>query len=186
MRTESTKKLFTVAEYYQMAEAGILSPQDRVELIDGEIIEITPIGDRHAGYINRAARLFHLAFAGKAVVSVQNPLQLSNYTEPEPDLVVLKIRSDDYIGKKVRAEDALLVVEVSDTTLRYDRRIKLPSYAAAGVPEVWIEDLEKHDLLVFRNPTGGTYSENLILQRGEKVSPEAFPEIVFDIDDLLG
>src|SRR5437016_10007262 len=152
MQVEVTKKLFTVDEYYRLAAAGILGPEDRVELIDGEIIQMSPIGDRHAGNVNRGTRLFVAAFAARAVVSVQNPLQLDNYTEPEPDIVVLRPRADDYMSKKARAEDALLVLEVCDTTLRYDRNIKLPRYAAAGIPEVWIEDLAGDELLVYREP----------------------------------
>jgi hypothetical protein len=113
MSIDVAKKLFTVDEYYQMAEAGILGPEDRVELIDGEIIQMSPIGFRHAGCVSRAHRLCVTSFGARAVVSSQNPLQLTNYTEPEPDLAVLKPRADDYTSKKVMADDALLVVEVS-------------------------------------------------------------------------
>ena len=99
------------------ADAGILTPEDRVELIDGEIIEMSPIGSRHLGCVNRANRLFMSAFRDRVVVSVQNPLRLSNYTEPEPDVVLLKHRADEYASKTPAAEDALLVLEVADTTL---------------------------------------------------------------------
>jgi Uma2 family endonuclease len=185
MRTEVTKKLFTVAEYYQMAEAGIIGPEDRVELIDGEIIQMSPIGDRHAGYVNRLNRLFVGAFGRRAVVSVQNPIQLNNYTEPEPDLVALRPRSDDYEGKKVWAEDALLLVEVSDKTLRYDRNIKLPRYAAAGIREVWIVNIAAGELFVYRSPSGKAYEEALTLRAGEAVSPVAFPDVTFQVDEIL-
>src|SRR5207237_2157073 len=154
MHVEVTKKLFTVDEYYQMAEAGILGPQDRGELIDGEIIQMSPIGHRHAGCVNRANHLFVTSLAGRAVVSIQNPIQLNNYTEPEPDVLVLKPRSDYYASRKVRAEDALLVLEVADTTLRYDRDIKVPRYAAAGIPEAWIDNLSADELLLYQNPAG--------------------------------
>jgi Uma2 family endonuclease len=143
MQIETAKRLFTVDEYYRMAEAGILTHKDRVELIDGEIIKKSPIGDRHAGCVNQATRLFTLAFGKRVVVSVQNPLRLSEYTEPEPDVVLLKPRDDDYSTKKAVADDALLVVEVADTTSSYDSKVKLPRYAAAGIPEVWIENLQK-------------------------------------------
>ena len=186
MQIEVTKKLFTVDEYYQMAKAGIFGPEDRVELIDGEVIQMCPIGDRHAGSVNRINRLFVTSFRDGAVISVQNPLQLSNYTEPEPDVVVLKPRADDYAGKKVRAEDALLVVEVADTTLRYDRQIKVPRYAAAGVPEVWIENLAADELLVYRNPGAKAYSISLTLHRTDTISPSVFPDIVFKVDEILG
>src|SRR6266849_5094882 len=174
MHVEVTKKLFTVDEYYPMAEAGILGPEDRVELIDGEIIQMSPISDRHAGCVNRATHLFVTSFAGRTVVSVQNPIQLNNYTEPEPDVLVLKPRSDFYASKKVKAEDALLIVEVAHTTLRYDRNIKVPRYAAAGVPEVWIENLSADELLVYRDPGHDGYASSITLHRGESVSPVAF------------
>jgi Uma2 family endonuclease len=186
MQVEVTKKLFTVDEYYQMAEAGILGPGDRVELIDGEIIQMSPIGDRHAGHVNRANHLFAASFAGRAVVSVQNPIQLNKYTEPEPDVLLLKPRSDYYAGKKVWAEDALLIVEVADTTLRYDRNIKVPRYAAAGVLEVWIENLSADELLVYRDPAAEGYAKSITLHRGDSVSPVAFPDVVFKVEDLLG
>ena len=186
MHIEVTKKLFTVDEYYRMADAGILGPDDRVELIDGEIIQMTPIGVRHAGQVQRGNRLFATALAGRAAINVQNPLELDDYNEPEPDIAVLKVRADDYIHKKVRAEDALLVVEVSDTTFRYDRTVKLPKYAAARIPEVWIENLENDELLVFRDPVGNTYSSAVTLRRGDSVSPVAFPNVVFKVDELLG
>jgi len=185
MQVEVTKKLFTVADYYQMAEAGILRPEDRVELIDGEIIQVSPIGDRHAGNVNRLTHLFAASFSGRAVLSVQNPIQLNNYTEPEPDIVLLKPRVDYYASKKVWAHDALLIVEVADTTLRYDRDIKVPRYSAAGIPEVWIENLSDNELLVYRNPTGETYAVSITLHRGDSVSPVAFPDVVFRIEELL-
>ena len=186
MQIEAPKKLFTVDEYYRMAEAGILGPEDRVELIDGEIIEMSPIGIRHLSCVNRATEAFITAFKGRAVVSPQNPLRLSNYTEPQPDLVLLKPRADYYAAKHPYAEDALLVLEVSDTTLRYDRNVKLPHYAAAGIPEVWIENLQEDLLLVCRDPSGNDYKTQLTLQRGDSVSIAAFPDVTFNVADLLG
>jgi Uma2 family endonuclease len=186
MATEAIKRFFTVDEYYRMADAGIIKYGDRLELIDGEIIEMSPIGVRHAGCVNWASQAFSAAFGRAAVVSVQNPLRLSNDTEPEPDIVVLKPREDAYRGKRSMAEDALLVVEVSDTTLAYDRDVKLPRYAAAGVREVWIEDLENDVLLVNLNPAGNSYRRSLVLKRNDSVAPEAFPGAIFRVSDLLG
>jgi Uma2 family endonuclease len=186
MHIESTKKLFTVDEYYSMAEAGILGPEDRVELIAGEIFQMSPLGNRHVGCVNRGNRLFITAFVGRAVVNIQNPVQLNNNTEPEPDIALLKFRSDDYAGKKVRAEDVLLIVEVSDTTLRFDRNVKLPLYALAGIPETWIENLENDELLVYRDPEGNGYRTAFTLHRGDSVSIAGFPDVVFKVDDLLG
>src|SRR5215813_142672 len=132
MQIETTKKLFTVDEYYRMAEVGIIGPEDRVELIDGEIIQMSPIGHRHMVAVNRATDFFTAAFRGRAIVSVQNALRLSNYTEPQPDIVLLKYRPDFYKEKNFTAQDALLVLEVADTTIHYDREIKLGKYAEAG------------------------------------------------------
>ena len=152
METEVTKKLFTVDEYYRMSDAGILTEDDRVELIDGEIIEMSPPGNRHNACVHRANTFFTEAFGRSAVVSNQTPLRLSNYTEPVPDVLVLKPVADFYASRECRPDDVFFLVEVSDTTLRYDRNIKLPRYAAAGVCEVWIEDLKNDLLLVYRNP----------------------------------
>ena len=186
MGAEVTKKLFAVDEYYKMAEAGIFTEDDRVEFIDGEIIEMSPIGHRHLGCVNRATRCFVESFGNRAVVSPQNPILLSVWTEPQPDLVVLKPRKDFYGSKKPEPADALLVVEIADTSLSHDRVVKLPRYAAAGVPEVWIEDLKNEKLLVYRGPTEKGYLTALALQRGDSVSPLAFPEVMFSAEDLLG
>jgi Uma2 family endonuclease len=185
MQVETTKKLFTVDEYYRMAEAGILKPEDRVELIDGEIIEMSPIGHRHFGAMNRAMRVFSSAFGNRVQVSVQGPLRLNDRTEPEPDVVLLKPRADDYSSKFPTADDAFLVLEIADTSLSYDRKVKVPRYAAAGVPEVWIENLKDDVLLVYRNPVGAAYSTSLVLSRGESVSLMTLPDVVFLIENLL-
>ena len=186
MQIEATKKLFNVDEYDRMAAAGILGPEDRVELIDGEIFQVSPQGVRHARCVMFANNAFVLAFARRVIVSVQAPLRLSNYTEPEPDIFLLKPREDYYRDKRVTAEDAMLVVEVADATLRYDRDVKVPRYATASIPEVWIEDLHGEQLLVYRDPEGGRYKTFLTLQRGDSVSAQAFPDITFSVDELLG
>ena len=186
MRVEVTRKLFTVDDYYRMAEAGILRPGDRVELIDGEIIQMSPIGNRHAGCVNRATDLFTLLFRGKAIVTVQNPVRLSQYNEPQPDLVLAKPRTDYYASKHPTADDTLLLLEVADTTLRYDRDVKLPIYAQLGIPEVWIEDLKHDCVLVFRDPSSNRYQTSLTFRPGDSLSTIAFPEIVITVDSLLG
>src|SRR5437870_5311061 len=140
MRAEVTKKLFTVDEYYRMLDVGIFTEDDRVELIEGEIIQMSPIGKKHASCVNRATDLFTAAFRGRAIVSVQNPLRLNTYNEPVPDIVVLKFREDYYETQSHTPDDTLFTVEVSDSTLRYDTKIKLPIYARTGVVEVWIEN----------------------------------------------
>jgi Uma2 family endonuclease len=186
MQTETSRKRFTVDDYYRMADAGILAPGERVELIDGEIIQMSPIGTRHLGCVNATNAVFFDAFKERAVVSGQNPVQLSDFTEPQPDIVLLKPRKDFYRGKHPEAADALLVVEVSDTTLGYDRDLKLTYYAAAGIPEVWIEDLNSDRILVFRNPAEGVYQVRLALSRGELISVQAFPDTTFTVSDFIG
>jgi Uma2 family endonuclease len=185
MQIETTKRLFTVDEYYRMGEAGILHPEARLELIEGEIIEMSPIGDWHAACVDQTHEHFVLAIAGKAVVRGQNPVLLSNYSVPQPDVVLAKFRDDHYFNKRLSAEDTYLVVEVSDTTLAFDLKVKLALYAKAGVPEVWIEDLQNVQLLVFRNPVGSTYTTSLVLDRNSMVSPLAFPDTEFSVGDLL-
>ena len=186
MPTEVTKKLFTVEEHHRMGEVGILHEDDRVELIDGEIVRMSPIGDRHLGCVNCATTLFVEAFGRRAVVSPQNPVQLSDWTEPQPDLVVLKPRPDFYRGKRPTPGDVLFAVEVADTSLTYDRRVKLPRFAAAGIPEVWIEDLNKELLLVYLNPVGDRYATTITLRPGDSISPLAFPDVAFRVGDLVG
>jgi Uma2 family endonuclease len=185
MRVEVTKKLFTVDEYYRMLDAGILTEDDRVELIEGEIIQMSPIGNRHAACVDRGTDLFTAAFRGRAIVSVQNPLRLNEYNEPVPDIMVLKPRADYYASKSRTPEDTLLAVEVSDSTLRYDIKIKLPIYARTGVAEVWIENLREDLILVCREPSSKGYNVQLTLRRGDSISPLAFPDTVFKVDDLL-
>ena len=186
MRAEIPKKLFTVAEYYRMAEVGILDPDARLELLEGEIVQMSPVGVRHVASVNRANRLFWKKLGDRVVVSVQNPVQLSEYTEPQPDVVLLKPREDCYEEKKASWEDALLVIEISDTTIRRDRDIKLPLYAKSGVPELWIDDLKNNTIFVYRDPGQTTYATTLVLKRGDPISIAAVPDIVFQVGDLIG
>lgn len=186
MQIDATRRLFSVEDYYRMAEAGVLGPEDRVELIDGEIIQMSAMGPRHVGCVNRAIDMFTATFRGRAIVSPQHPVRLNDYTEPQPDLALLAFRADFYASKTPTAADVLLLVEVSDTSLRYDRDVKLPRYATAGVPEVWIADLEADVLRVYREPFDGAFRVGLKLGRGEPVSVAAFPDVDFEVDDFLG
>ena len=186
MQVAITKKLFTVDEYYRMAEAGILSERDRVELIEGEIIQMSPIGRRHAACVDRTNHIFNASLKRRAIVSTQNPLRLNEYNEPQPDLVVLKWRNDFYATKPHTPKDTLFVVEVSDTSLLYDVKVKLPLYSATGIRELWIENLKENVLLVCRNPEDRTYKTQLTLSRTDSISSLAFPDVSFKIADLLG
>jgi Uma2 family endonuclease len=186
METEVVRKLFTVDEYHRMGEAGVFHPEARLELIEGEIIEMAPVGTRHISCVNRANALFTARLAGKAMVSIQNPVVLSRYTEPQPDIVLAKPREDYYSAKRISSEDTLLVIEVSDSTLRFDRNRKMPLYAKSGAPELWIENLREDVILVYRNPRAKTYSTALTFTRGQSISISAFPEVHFQVDELLG
>jgi len=186
MRAEVTRKLFTTDEYYRMAEVGILTPHERVELIEGEIVRMSPIGLRHAACVNRTADLFMLKFRGKTTVTVQNPAHLNQYNEPQPDILLLKHRDDYYASKRPSPEDMLLLIEVSDTTLGFDLNVKTPIYAAAGIREVWIADLRKNVVRVFRDPEAGQYRTVLTYSADDELTVLAFPKVIFKGRDLVG
>ena len=186
METEVTRKLFTVDEYYRMGEVGIFSEDARLELIEGEIIEMSPVGIRHVSCVNRANAFFASRLANKAMLSVQNPVLLSSDTMPQPDIILARPREDFYGSRRIVPADIFLVLEVSDTTLRYDRNRKMPLYAKWGVPELWIENLGNDAILVFRNPGPSGYSTALTLHRGESISLAEFPDTTFTVDELLG
>jgi Uma2 family endonuclease len=154
-----TRHRLDVEAYYKMAETGILKCPERVELIDGEIIDMPPIGSPHAGKVKRLNEAFsHAAPKGTVLVSVQDPLRLDAYNEPEPDLMLLRSRADFYEGRHPSADDVLLLVEVADSSLGYDRTVKLPLYAKCEIPEVWIVDIAGAAIEVFRAPKDGDYS----------------------------
>jgi Uma2 family endonuclease len=176
---------FTVDAFRRLAEAGILTEDDRVELVDGELVRMSPIGDRHMAAVNRCNRLFSRTVGDRALVSVQNPVDLDPYNEPQPDLALLRPRDDDYARGKPGPPDLLLVVEVADTSLAYDRQTKLPRYAATGVREAWLLDLEADALEAHREPRPDGYALIRRYRRGERASPEALPDVALAVEDLL-
>jgi Uma2 family endonuclease len=179
-----TKHRFDVDAYYKLAEAGILPNPHRVELIDGEIIDLNAIGSPHAAITTRLTRQFIRAVGDLAIISVQNPLRLDSYNEPEPDLLVLRPRADDYQANHPGAADVLLLVEVAETSLTYDRGRKLALYARFGVPEVWIVDLAGATLEIYRGPKEGTYA--LTERRtGGSLTPDLVPSVAIDVAALL-
>jgi Uma2 family endonuclease len=185
MQAEVQTRRFTSDEFYRMAEAGIFGPDERVELIEGEIVEMSPMGDRHLMCVNQATELFVLAFAGKAKVSVQNAVRLNIQNVPQPDLVLYKPRAEYRSTTRPNAKNCFLVVEVSDSSLRYDTKVKVPIYAKTGISEVWIEDLRNDLLLVYRNPSGEAYATELTFKADDSVSLLAFPDTSFPVRDLL-
>jgi len=180
------RRRFTVEDYHRMGEAGILSEDDRVELIEGEIVEMTPVGSRHAGCVNRLVRLFHRTVGDRALVSVQNPVRLGQHSEPQPDVALLKPRADFYAASHPGPGEVLLLVEVVESSAHYDREVKVPLYARAGIQEVWLVDLTKGCVEVHRNPAGASYAEVLRLRRGDRLAPAAFPDAVAAVEDVLG
>jgi Uma2 family endonuclease len=174
-----------VDAYYKMAEAGILTEEDRVELIDGEIIDMNPIGSPHASIAKRLNQLFARAAAdGVVLVSIQDPLRLDAYNEPEPDLMLLRPRADFYRANHPSAADVLLVVEISESSLAYDRGTKLALYARFSVPEVWIVDLLGAAIEVYREPKEGGYSVRERLSGGI-LAPALLPGVAIDVAALL-
>src|SRR5919204_3664769 len=175
MAVQLVRRRFTTAEYEQMGETGILGEDDRVELIDGEVIEMSPIGRRHVAGVLRLERLLGDRFRDVALVSSQNPVSLPPYDEPQPDVALLVPRADFYVSGLPGAADVLLLIEVADQSARYDREVKVPRYARVGIREVWVVDLEHDRLLAYRDPAGGAYQVVQTLRRGEAVSPLGFP-----------
>jgi Uma2 family endonuclease len=185
MITQLNRRLFTVEEYYRMAETGILTAEDRVELIKGEIVAMSPVGPKHASIVNRLTRLLHRQLADRAILSVQNPIHLSQYSEPEPDLTLLQERSDFYENAHPEPEDVLLVIEISSSSLAYDSAVKADLYAQAGIPELWIVDLTAHIITTLRQPTAGGYALSEQKRGSECLSIQAFPDIQLKVSEIL-
>lgn len=176
----------TVAEYHRMGEAGILDEDDRVELIEGVLVEMTPVGGPHIAAVFVLNRLFQQAVGNAAVVSVQSPVRLGERSEPEPDLALVRQRPDRYRNGPPRAEDVLLAVEVADTSLLRDRRVKCTLYAMHRVPETWIVDLAGGAIEVYRGPTDGGYASVSVHRDGETVASLAVPEARIAVADVFG
>lgn len=178
------RKLFTVEDYHRMGEAGILHEDDRVELIEGEIVEMTPIGARHASCVRELNSLLSRQVEETLRVDVQNPIKLDERSEPQPDLAVIRAR--DYRESLPMPEDVLLLIEVSDTTLAYDKNVKLPLYARAGIPEVWIVDVGGETIERHTDPSREIYRHTEKACRGEKLESVALPSMVIIVDAVLG
>jgi Uma2 family endonuclease len=179
------KHRLTVDDYYRMAEVGVLAPDARVELIEGEIIDMAPIGSRHAGTVSWLHMQLFTAVGKAAIISSQSPSRLSNITEPQPDLLLLRPRDDHYRQSHPTARDILLLIEVSDSTLRYDRDTKMPLYASYGVRESWLVDLEHDELSCHRSPHNGGYLE-VISTRAPAGTPIAALEgVTVDLSRLF-
>lgn len=180
-----SRRRFTSAEYHAMAEAGIFSEDERVELIAGEIVRMAPIGSRHAGCVKRLNRGLS-PLGDRALVSVQDPISLGPSLEPEPDLAILRLREDDYTRSHPTPAEVFLVIEVADFSLDYDRDVKIPLYAQAGIPEAWLVNLLQREIHVYRAPSENGYREVGTLRPGDRLSPQAFPDFVLSVEAILG
>ena len=169
-----TRRRFTVAEYYAMAEAGILAPDERVELLDGDVIAMPPIGDWHASRAILFTNTFPPQLQGRSIVSIQNPVRLNDGSEPQPDVMLLKWRDDFYRDGHPGPADVLLLVEVSDSSVDFDRNEKLSAYAAAAIPEVWIVNRPDLRIESYADPAGDAYATVRHYGAGERISPQAF------------
>lgn len=179
------KRLFTVDEYHQMMQAGILSEDDRVELLNGEIMEMAPIGSRHAACVTRLATFF-FRLQQRAIVWVQNPIRLGERLEPRPDLALLQPRADFYASAHPGPGDILLGVEVAETSVDYDQQVKLPLYARADIPEVWLVDLQRGRVEVYCGPSPQGYTVHRRVRRGQSLSPQSFPDLLLSVGNLVG
>lgn len=171
------RRRFTREEYHRMGEAGILREDERIELIEGEIIEMAPIGHRHVAFVINLTRLLVLRLGDRALVSTQNPVVLTEHTEPEPDFTVLRLPAVPYKERPVRADDVLLLIEVADSSLAYDRSTKLRIYAAAGIPEYWIVDCTTETVEIYRDPGLEGYRTVTRATGQETLTLQAFPDV---------
>ena len=185
MALAARHRRFTVDDYHRMAQAGIFGEDDRVELIDGEIVEMTPIGSRHAACVDKLNHLFSDRVRGRAIVRIQNPVRLSGDSELQPDVALLRPRADFYASEPPGPPDILLVVEVADTSLLYDRDFKAARYARGGIPEVWVVDLEGKQVHVFRDLKAGTYGVHETRSRGGLLRIPLSGVAELGVDDVI-
>lgn len=186
MLTKTIIHRFNIETYHRLISAGILHEDDRIELIEGRIVDMTPIGTRHSACVKRLNSIFSHKLQGIAIVSVQDPVQLSEeQSEPQPDISLLKYREDFYSSELPKAEDVLLIVEVGDTSVEYDREIKIPLYARANIQEVWLVNLLKDCIEVHSSPRSGGYESIKIIRNTQTISPKNFPNIDLAANQIL-
>ena len=185
MSVDVVRRRFTVDEYLQMVQTGILNEDDRVELLDGEIVEMTPIGRPHAACVNTLTRLLISGLGSRVMVWAQGPIRLSEHSQPEPDVALLRLRPVSYRDADAEPRDVLLLVEVSDSSVRRDRELKLPLYARARIQEYWIVDVQAEEVEVYRDPSGSGYASVQRFRREGSVSPSAFPDLRIAADEIF-
>jgi Uma2 family endonuclease len=186
MHVQAPRRLFTVDEFHQMANASIFREDDRVEILAGEIVQMAPIGSRHAACVDRLNRFMHERLGRECIVRVQNPVRLDDYSEPQPDLALVKPREDFYSAAHPTAADVLVVIEVADTSADADRAEKVPLYARSRIPETWIVDLDRRVIDVYDRAEINGYQEHRRFGAGDKLSSPVVPALTLSAADVLG
>jgi len=176
---------FSVADFYRMGELGLFAPDERIELIDGELVKMPPFGPGHAGCVDEFADLLRVRLPDTVIVRTQNPIRLHDQAEPDPDIAVVVRRSGYYRAGHPSPSDVLLVIEVADSSLAYDLGIKAPMYAAAGIAEYWVVDLTGRQMVVLREPQDGQYQSEQTLTASDILRPLAFPDVSIAVTDAL-
>lgn len=180
------RRRFNVDEYHRMVESGVLREDDRVELIDGEVVVMSPIGNPHAACVDRLTELLVLSLARRATLRVQNPVRLADHSEPQPDLLVARRAEDFYASRCPGPADTLLAIEVGDSSVRFDREVKAPLYARSGIRELWLVDLGAGDVRVCRRPSSTGYGDVSVKRRGDTLNLVAFPDLQLRVAEVLG
>ena len=179
------KHRFKVSEYYRMGETGVLRPDARVELLDGEIIDMSPIGPFHGGVTNHLSQIFTTTAKGRWIVTAGTPVHLDEYSEPQPDIMLVKPEADFYGRRHPEPSDVYLLIEVADSSLERDVEEKLPIYARSGIPEVWVVNLNDVTIEIYRQPDFTSYASKSVVTPGEFANPQAYPDVSIDVGDLL-
>jgi Uma2 family endonuclease len=185
-RIQSRKRLFNIDEYYRMAEAGILKPDEHVELVDGEIIKMSPIGSQHAACIDFLNRVLVRLSSDDVIIRNQNPIVLDDHSEPQPDIAIVRSEPNSYRNRHPTPADVFLIVDVADATVATDRHTKILIYARAGIPVAWIVNLPKNRVEVYTNPANGIYGTVEQIQRGQSLQVPGIPGATLRVDDILG
>lgn len=186
MTLQLQRRQFILAQYHQMIATGVLREGDRVELIEGEILEMAAIGAKHAAQVNRLNRLFSRRLGDDVLITIQNPIELGPRSEPEPDVLLLRWRADYYEASHPQPADVYLVIEVADSTVAFDREIKAPLYARSGIGEYWLIDLPADNIIGHRLPTPDGYQQIETRSRGMTIAVAALPDLTFTVEQLLG
>ncbi|KOP25882.1 hypothetical protein AMR41_13360 [Hapalosiphon sp. MRB220] len=186
MTVQLLRRKFTVEQYHKMIESGILTEDDRVELIRGEIIEMSPIGTKHAACVKCLNKLLSRKLWDRVLIAIQDPVELNHNSQPQPDVALLKPRDDFYKTAHPQPQDIFLLIEVADSTVNYDREEKIPLYAEAKIIEVWLVDINEQIIEVYREPATDGYQNMQKLTRGQTLSIQAFSDVNITVDEIFG